>query len=73
MKKEILSHQAGQGAMAAVAATATTRGTLAVPGALVSQIGVRIISLTLGIRGAPTTLIPQTMTPGMHCHMLPNR
>ena len=73
MKKETLSHQAGQGAMAAVAATAATRGTLVVPGPLASQIGVRIISLTLGVRGAPTTLTPQAMTPGMHCHKLPNR
>ena len=33
----------------------------------------RIISLTLGIRGAPTILIPQTMTPGMRGRTLPNR
>ena len=59
MKKETLSHLAGQGAMAAVAAMAATQGTLAVPGALVSQSESRIISLTLGTWGAPTTLIPR--------------
>ena len=32
---------------------ATTQGTLAVPGALVSQLETIIISLTLGYRGGP--------------------
>ena len=39
----------------AAAAMATTRGTLAVPGALVSQLETRMISLTLGTRGAPNS------------------
>ena len=47
--------------MAAVAVAMTaTRGTLAIPGALVSQPGTRIGSLSPGTRGAPMILTLQT-------------